>query len=241
MNNINFVFKKILCVVLIVLCAIFMCSAYIEFDSDFLIEEKDSAQAEKFLNSTAFTVLDKMPQGYQISCFDVNEDGQIAIVFNGLDAVAVLDQTGEFIYGVKVKVQGSLYVEWGTECLNVICVRGSTIVSLDDKGNILNVGTVAPGNDLISASTATTRVVGTETYKLSNKGVEIVGFLSGGYSKIEKYTEHNKETVTIYDVSENTHSKFAIITIGISVWLGVISAIAFFSIRNAVRNKRYVK
>ena len=238
MKSLNLAVKRIICVFLIIVSAVSMCSAYVDFDSDFLVEGKDDTEKEKALNSITITCLEKMPEGYSITCFDVNENGHIAVVLNGYNGILVLDSNGEFMYGFKIKVYGSLYVEWGKECLNVICVRGNTVFSLDEKGNVLDIGTIATGNDLISVSTATTRIAGTEQYRLSNRGMGIVGFASGGYSKIERYNEYDETFVTIYDVSENTYGKVIMIAIGVFAYMGVISVIAFLSIRKIVRERR---
>lgn len=240
MNNTRPIFKKSIRLVLLILSVVFLCSAYMDFDSDFLVEEKDPIKTEKFLDSTAITPLRKFPSAHHISCFDVNEDGNIAIVFKGMSTVAVLDNDGEFLYGFEIKTNGSLYVEWGTDCLNVIFVRGGTIVSLDEKGNILNIGVVGTGNDLISVSTDTTRTVGNEVYRLSNRDMEFIGFWSGGYSKIERYDKLNDETTIIYDVSDSTISKMTFIVLGVLVFMNLVSLIAFLDIRRIVRNKRRI-
>lgn len=228
------VFKKVLSILLVALSVALLCSAQMNFDSGFPVKEMEPTRKESFLNNVSITPLSEMPEGYNISRFDVNEDGNVAMVLNNLDAIVVIDKDGNFMYGFKAKTHGSLYVEWGEECLNVIFVRGSAIVSLDEEGNILNVGEITT-SDLFSFDRMKKRVVGDDTYVLSNRGIPVLGFLSFGFSKIEIHNKYSEEIVTIYDVSESTAKKTTLALIGFSAFFGVAITGSILEMRKRIR------
>ena len=229
-----------LSVLLVALSVTLLCSAQMNFDSGFPVEEMEPTRKESFLNNIPITLLSEMPEGYEISRFDVNEDGNVAMILNNIDAIVVIDKNGNFLYGFKAKTYSSLYVEWGEECLNVIFVRGSAIVSLDEEGNILNVGEINT-SDLFSLDRMRKRVVGDDTYVLSNRGIPVLGFLSFGFSKVEIHNKYSEEIVTIYDVSESTAKKTTLAIVGFSAFFGVAVTGSILEMRKRIRKSIKVK
>ena len=71
------VFKRVLSIFLVTLSVALLCSAQMNFDSGFPVKEMEPTRKESFLNNVSITPLSEMPEGYNISRFDVNEDGKI--------------------------------------------------------------------------------------------------------------------------------------------------------------------
>ena len=111
------------------------------FDTEELSEEKK----ERILSYIGLTFLETAPRKRGIRCFDVNEQGMVAVTQeHGFQSkeICVYSSQGEFLYGYAFKTYGSICVEWDRENVNIYFIRSDELISLDSKGNVLDMKNV---------------------------------------------------------------------------------------------------
>ena len=173
------------------------------------------------------------PEKRGILCFDVNEQGMIAISMeHGFrkKEICVYSSQGEFLYGYAFRANGIIAVEWDQENLNLCFVRGGTLMSLDRSGNVLDIKDIPTTirndryeNDLLYTYK---RTVGETTYRICNDQGLILNFLTTSFSQIVVTDPDGTERI-IYDVNEAERNKkivslFFVGTIVIHVIAGLI-------------------
>ena len=200
--------------------------------SGFDTEELSEETKERILSYINLTLLETAPKKRGIRCFDVNEQGMIAV---GQECsvlgkeVCVYSSQGEFLYGYAFKDYGSISIEWDHEILNIYFARGGDLISLDSDGNVLAVKVVPStvDNSIYKDSLRSTRrKVGDTTYRIRNDQGLILNVLSFSFSQIV-VTDPNGTERIIYDVNETERSRktmiiFLIGTFVIHVIAGLI-------------------
>lgn len=178
------------------------------FDTEELSEEKK----ERILSYISLTLLETAPKKRGIRCFDVNEQGMIAV---GQECsilrkeVCVYSSQGAFLYGYTFKDYGSISIEWDHENLNIYFARGGDLISLDSDGNVLAVKVVPStvDNSIYKDSLRSIRrKVGDTTYQIRNDQGFILNVLSFSFSQIV-ITEPDGTERIIYDVNETERSR----------------------------------
>lgn len=150
--------------------------------------------------SLEFSLISEEPRKGGIECFDISETEKIAIGKNGInDKILVYDINGNYLYGYKFNTDGTFFVEWENELLNVYLVRGSTRVTLDSLGNIINRLDLSEeefNTKLEKISSVEKERLGTKV-KLE-KGENFFSLLSTSYSKISASIDGGGKSI-IYD------------------------------------------
>ena len=193
------------------------------FDTEELSEETK----ERILSYINLTLLETAPRKRGIQCFDVNEQGMIAIYqehsFIGRKKeICVYSSQGEFLYGYAFRTDGSIAVEWDHENLNIYFVRGDELMSLDKNGNVLDMKNVpitkkndSYKNDLLYTFK---RTVGDTTYQIRNDQGPILNFLTASFSQIVVTDPDGTERI-IYDINEEERNKKVVIFILIGTFV----------------------
>ena len=142
-----------------------------------------------------------------ICCFDVNEEGLIAV---GLDEsrsrrrVQVYDAAGYYLYGYEFSCSGSFWVEFEGDNLTIYFVRGQLLATFTPEGQCVSVKTYrgSAGDALY----VTQKVCGSKTYRMERD----IGFhyvfsrltvTDADGAKITLYDEtaiHNIRTLCVY-------------------------------------------
>lgn len=175
---------------------------------------------EKSNSDTQVQLLTKEPARELIKCFDVNENGLIAVGMEGADyiTIVVLNSDGVFQYGYKIKAPTSYAVEWGNDELNVYFSRGNDIISINKNGIVTGTSFVkyTTENDdyLRNTLKSTVKMVGEKKYQIKSGGY-FDNLRDGNYTQLT-VTENGNETV-IYAVPESVLQGRQIIA-----WLFVI-------------------
>lgn len=95
----------------------------------------------RFLRNVSLVVWQEDVTGWAIECFDVREDGTVALGFSrprGGKYVAVLDADGAFLYGYVFQCTGSFRLDWTDEGLGIIWVRSNVLAVFDESGACLS-------------------------------------------------------------------------------------------------------
>lgn len=193
----------------------------------FDVEPLTTNESEKIIAGIPFKRINAETAKDSIECFDVNENGLIAIGSenHSIKTISVYTDDGVFQYAFEFEDDGSFGIEWIKDSLNVYFVRGSIGLNIDSQGTVLNVFSIKDTadnntywNDVVFSQT---RKVNGIDYKIDND-LGLLNLLQSSYSRLIKRTPNGVETV-IYDVG-NSQLFYSIL------WLGVILIVLIVAI-----------
>ena len=140
---------------------------------------------------------------HSITCFDVNERGDIVIGINeanGRSLVSIYNNTGHWLWGYSFKSNGKYYLEWDSkETINIYWVRSSVKGTFDSQANCLALNEYKPDssmNDRFLNLGSCERVVdNTRYYLTANLGC--LSPLAFTYSRVVCITPEDQEIVIV--------------------------------------------
>ena len=197
-------------------------------NTGFFTEDLSDETKTTFVANINISLLSAEPAKKGVLCFDVNEQGLIAIGQKGSQdkEVCVYTSQGEFLYGYTFNCTQSFCVEWDEQHVNIYFIRSDVIISLDSDGNILDIkaaqDTIDNNSYINSLLYSTTREVGNTTYLIRND-MGILNLVATSFSQIVVVDDTGVESV-IYDV--NSTQLVKTITIVTLVGIFVLSAIS---------------
>ncbi len=198
-------------------------------DTGFSTEDLSEETKTTFVSNINISSLKAKPEKRGILCFDVNEQGMIAVGQKGAQGkeVCVYTSQGEFLYGYAFNCNQSFGVEWDEQHVNIYFVRSDVIISLDSDGNILDIKAV---QDTIDNNTyrnsllySTTRLVGDNTYLIRND-MGIFNWIASSYSQIITIDAMGTECI-IYDVNSMQLANMIVTTGIVCVFVFVAMAV----------------
>lgn len=113
-------------------------------NTGFSTEEMPTGDVDTFISNVDISLLIEEPMRGPIQCFDVNQNGLIAVgreMKNG-KMLCVYSSDGIFQYGYTFNCVGSFGVEWDGDNINIYFVRGDVIMSINRDGEILETAEV---------------------------------------------------------------------------------------------------
>lgn len=209
--------KKWLCLLMLLLPV----WALADFADLTLYEKTGDLKQNSFVRS--FVIWTEDYSDWTIECFDVREDGMIALGFNRspeMKYVAVLDADGAFQYGCTFKSTGAFLVDWVGEDLGIYLVRGSLLGVFDETGaciSLRDVKTDTAASRYQNDLRRPTRKVGDVTYILRND--HVLSFLSTDYGQLVRVDAQGNETV-LHEASGAALAGAACVC-GIVIFVGV--------------------
>ncbi len=208
----------------------------------FDVEPLTVTESKKIISSITFERFNVEPTNDSIECFDVNENGEIAIGSESLNnkTISIYSTDGTFQYAIKFEIDGSFGVEWLKETLNIYIVRGAIGINIDPQGTVLDVFAIkntmennAYWNDVVFS---TTRNVNGIEYKIDND-LGLFNFTQSSYSRLIKIPIDGEETV-LYDVGNSQLFYSVLWTI---VILGVIVTAIIIIFKQWKKNLENIK
>lgn len=203
-----------------------MFSAY-SMTNGFDVEPLTINESEKLIAGIMFKRINAETAKDSIECFDVNENGLIAIGSenHSTKTISVYTDDGVFQYAFEFEVDGSFGIEWIKDSLNVYFVRGAIGINIDPQGNILDVFAIKDTmennsywNNVVFSST---RNVNGTVYKIDND-LGIFNFVQSSYSRLVKISP-NGEKIVLYDVG-NSQLFYTLLWTGV-ILIGIVSII----------------
>lgn len=188
----------------------------------FTTEPLSEAEVQEHLSTYDFVALSSEVESTGIDCFDVGENGWVALGFSSPDVICVYNQAGTFLYGYTFNCDGSFGVEIKGESLIVYITRGDVAVTLDRTGECLGVVGIpdtrhnnTKWNEVLHC---TKRVVNGRIYELEKDW-----FLSTEYSKLV-VSDGEGETHIFYNCATG-NAFYTIFTIWITASIIIVSVI----------------
>lgn len=196
---------------------------------------------DTLLANIHLVLLQNEPNPKSIECFDVNQDGQIAIGFSKFEekTICVYTSEGDFQYGYQFQDSGSFGVEWVGNRLNIYIVRGSIAIGVNPDGEIesvLKILNTSENNDYWNNSVfSTKRNLGDSEYVLQND-MGIFNLFASSYTTLVVNT--NGESKVIYDVSSSHLAETIVVSIMIVSFVGFT---AFIALHHYKKQKSHIE
>ena len=178
-----------------------------------------------FLTNVNISMLANEPPKRAIECFDVNEEGMIAIGSGGSveKTIAIYDMAGSFQYGYKFNTYGSFGVEWDKNKIIIYFVRSDVAVALSSAGeveSILKILDTSENNSYWNSFVLSPkRTVGRYEYILKND-MGVLNFFTSSYSQLVAIDSAGESNV-IYDVNLDQMYKTILIFAAVVLAIGI--------------------
>lgn len=179
-------------------------------------------EIDNFLKHIKMKSTTEAVQNKSIACFDVSDDGLIAIGFGngGQNTIDIYDENGVFLYGYQFYTQGEYTVSFQDENIAIYIVRGDGIAIFDANANLLNLQRVAfphADHDKIKAIyNRTEKVVSGKTYYLDRD----IGSGTRSYARLMVKNNNGIETAIYDETFEHTFRLIA-------MWIAIIGFCGF--------------
>lgn len=201
-------------------------SVYAMETQGFETEEMSINDIELFLGNVNLLLLNTEPSKKPIKCFDVNEQGIMAIgTEDGNDkTIAIYSDAGIFQYGYRFHTDGSFGVELSNEELAIYFVRSDVAVSINLLGEIQYVSRICDTSENNTYWNryvrATSRSVGEYQYVLRND-IGILGIFASTYSQLYRTDGLGNEQL-IYNANSIQFFHILIIFLAILVFVSIV-------------------
>lgn len=201
-------------------------------NTKFSTEELSEETKTTFVSNINVSPLSAEPEKKGVLCFDVNEQGMIAVGQNDSQCkeICVYTSQGEFLYGYTFNCNQSFCVEWDEQHINIYFIRSDVIISLDSDGNILDIkgvqDTIDNNSYRNSLLYSTTRTVGNTTYLIRND-MGIFNWIASSFSQIVTIDATGMESI-IYDVNSMQLTKMIVTISLICVFVLVAIVVVFW-------------
>ena len=126
----------LLCSIVVVFSLLMPIQVYA--DAEYLYEDMDATQEKEiFLHNISLILLQEEPVKNPILCFDVNDEGSIALGFQDTNNkhICVFSADGKFLYGYAFSAYGNYSVFWEGNKIGIFFSRGKTAITFDSNGN----------------------------------------------------------------------------------------------------------
>ena len=212
-------FFSIFLTIIIILFTVQVCSAS-ALNSGFSTEKMSSDEQKNIISHLRIEQTDKEPRNNALLCFDVSNNGYVAIGSESLPKknISVYDEKGSFIYGYNFKSDGSFGVGWKNDFLVIYLVRENAAITINNNGDVLLCEEIKDtaenssywNNEIFSAE----RTRNNTRYTMKNKS-KLLNIFATSYSVLERTDESGVSTV--YDNSSNYEIKLIAECLGIIV------------------------
>lgn len=220
--------RKIITIILIILTFLSTGRIYtFAMDTGFKTDNMESEEQQTFLKNVDLNLITEQPPSYSVLCFDVNEDGLIALGSQTLDKkiVSIYSSDGDFLYGYTFNCSGSYGIEWDENNLIIYFVRSDVAAMFDEKGSCLELELIpitAENNSYWNYFVfSNKRIVGESEYRLKNDMGPFFNVFASSYSQLIK-TDSDGSTTVIYDVNSDQFIKTIIVFIGVVLLIAIV-------------------
>lgn len=235
MNRIRYMVSIILLLFLLVIGEVEAFAVNTGFSTESIPEE----DAAVLLRNVNITMLTAEPQKKSIECFDVNEEGRIAIGCGSSKAktVCIYSSDGIFEYGYRFDCSGSFGIELDSDVLIICLVRSDAAIAVNSAGeveSVLRIQNTSENNSYWNEHVySTVRKVGDVEYALGNN-MGILNVFASSYSQLTA-TDINGEARVLYDVNSTQLLHTALAVIGVVALAGIAVTVI---VRQTVKHNR---
>lgn len=192
----------------------------------FSTEEMSQEEIELFLSNINISMFALEPTKEPIKCFDVNENGMIAIGTENSNnkKVCIYSVDGIFQYGFRFKTDGSFGVELENDIVKIYFVRSDVSVLVNSAGEIEGLSKISNTSENNSywnkAVRKTSKTIGEYEYILKND-IGFLGVFASTYSQLYRVDTRGEE-ILIYDVNSYQSVHMMIAFVGIIIFVSIV-------------------
>ena len=233
--------KKIVCFILLVYSIMLSALSVNALGTGFETQSMTDDRMDDIISGIELVSLKDEPYKKAVLCFDVNNDGKIAIGQYSTDrkTVCVYTDDGVYQYGFSFNTSGDFALEWNGNDLNIYFVRGSFIVSVTENGEIIDVAQVTSTIENNSYKNriryATEKSIGDKRYTLEND-MGIMNWFSSTFSQVT-VNENGTEWI-VYDASASKISNTIVASVIVFICLAVAITVIIWNVKK-VQNTTY--
>lgn len=216
MKRINHIVVIILIVSVLFGCGVQVFAANIGFSTGSISEEEKQRIAE-FVNF--YVIKDELPRR-AITCFDVNEKGEIAVGISSVgtkNTILIYNEFFEFQYGYNLELHSSFGLRLYNDYLVVYAVKGKHAFLINQDGELEDISVILDTKEnrdyWEKFVWAKQRTVNGKTYELKDDP-GVFNFFSNGYTKLVE-TSPNGESRVLYDASADNRIKMGLLKFAI--------------------------
>lgn len=223
--------KYIRCVFTILLILLLLANGGLEvlaMNTGFSTESLSEDDIDTFLKNVNISMLEDEPQKKTIECFDVNENGAIAVGFSGSEnkTVCIYTSDGNYQYGYSFECYGSFGVELDKNILLIYFVRSDVAIAVNPMGEVEDIlkiqNTIENTSYWNNCVFSTRRKIGDTEYILKND-LGVFNLFASSYSQLIVINTNGEESI-VYDVTSDHF--FNMVTISIGALVLVCLAVA---------------
>lgn len=176
-----------------------------------VVDSFTEEEKEHIISVTNLKLLKEEPINEAIRCFDVNENGLIAIGTMHMDEnyICVYSSDGIFQYGYRFDDPGSFSVEFKDENVNIYFARGHIVISVSPESKIIEIAkvqdTIENNRYSYKVMDARKRTLGDNQYILKND-TGIFNLLVSSFSQLAVIDSMGNEKI-IYDVNSKMFAR----------------------------------
>ena len=215
--------------VMLILMLSFVSVQAVALNTGFTTEALSEGDKERILANMKIKHLSDEPAKVAIDCFDVDENGVIAIGCSSnfeTKRVCIYEKDGSFKCGYSFETNGSFGIELIDNGLAIYLVRSDVAVFISSDGiveEILEIQNSLDNNSYWNNNVfSTVRETKDATYVLKND-LGIFNLCASSYSQISVTDADGKESI-IYDVNAEQLVKNIFITILVSIFVSIVVA-----------------
>lgn len=201
----------------------------------FETEDMRPKDQELFLSNIKMTLLDSCANTYPIACFDVSDEGLIALGFDDSShkAIYVYNAEGKFEYGYSFESDGGFGVEWDDDNLIIYFVRSDVAALFNKNAACLEMKSISSTIENNTYWNTTVfgkkRFVGKIEYEINND-IGILNFFASSNSQLIK-TDATGLKTTLYNVNGSYGLKLFLILVSTILFIVLVIFIIFRQFR----------
>lgn len=204
-----------------------------------VVDSFTEEEKEHIISVTNLKLLKEEPVNEAIQCFDVNEDGLIAIGTIHMDEryICVYSSDGIFQYGYRFDCEGAFGIEFKDENVNIYFVRSDIVKCVNPEGKIIEIAKIQDTIDNDRYSNYVfypgIREAGDKKY-IPKKDMGIFNYIGVTYSQLVVIDSMGNEKI-IYDVNSKMFTRtlvtFITILLVLTITIVVLSKLFIKGIR----------
>ena len=201
-------------------------------DTGISMQTMKTEDQKTFIFNIQLVKEEKEPAKNSIVCFDVNEDGLIAIGTSDSSrkSVSVYNLSGDYKYGYNFNCDQSFGIEWDGNNLIIYFVRSNVAALVDENGTILELQEIentTNNNSYWNRSVfSTQRTVGDYKYIIKND-MGLFNIFASSYSQLITVDDQGNKTI-LYNVNNAQMTKAIIIFIAVIMFVAIVVSVIIF-------------
>ena len=209
-----------LLLIIVLLGAAAVSAAGFEFLPDPVTDRK------QILENRGFTLLEEPPRKFSIECFDVNEDGLIAIGTQKGETkiISICDSDGVFQYGFTCQDTGDFGLQWEKDEVLFYSVRSDLAFRVSASGDVKEIrkiaNTIENNAHWHHVVFADERIVGADRYYLKDD-MGILNYMGSSHAQLAVVHADSTEQI-LYDVNSELLVQRSAVIVFVLLFIGIV-------------------